>query len=86
MLSLLVLDENKVSSTGFIANTFPRFVPLGLAIVRLRQTFAPRHIFIGRDTVETAGCAGAPVLLAFVPAAAARLVHACAPAFILRAS
>ena len=86
MLSLLVLGENKVSSTGFIANTFPRFVPLGLAIIRLRQTFVPRHIFIGRDTVETAGCAGVPVLLALVIAAAALLVHACAPTFILRAS
>ena len=86
MRSLLVLDENKVSITGIIANTVTRFVPLFLAIIQLRHIFIPRHIFIGFDTVETAGRAGVPVLLALVGATTALLVHACAPTVIRIAS
>ncbi len=55
---------------------FAAHLPLVNILPDLPQEEANTYIFIGRDTVETAGCAGAPVLLAFVLAAAARLVHA----------
>jgi hypothetical protein len=72
-----------VSIASFIANTLATSVPFGFAITRLHQTFVPRHIFIRRYTVKTAGSTGAPVAVALFHSAAALSVHACAPTIIL---